>query len=54
MASMPTVIGPPLRFQDRGRDALKGLPAQWQLFAAVGDGDRSNLVPLPTSTPEGP
>jgi class 3 adenylate cyclase len=44
------VIGSSLRFDDRGRHILKGVPGEWPLYAVVGDEDRTNLVPLPTST----
>jgi hypothetical protein len=30
------VAGSGLRFADRGRHQLKGVPGEWQLFAATG------------------
>jgi class 3 adenylate cyclase/pimeloyl-ACP methyl ester carboxylesterase len=45
------VIGSALRFEERGRHVLKGVPGEWPLFAAVGEADRSELSPLPTTTP---
>ncbi len=32
------VAGSGLRFRDRGRHALKGIPGEWQLFAVEGEG----------------
>jgi pimeloyl-ACP methyl ester carboxylesterase len=32
------VIGSGIRFADRGRHALKGVPEQWQVFSVVGSG----------------
>jgi class 3 adenylate cyclase/pimeloyl-ACP methyl ester carboxylesterase len=44
------VMGSALQFEARGRHALKGVPGEWPLFAAVGEEDRSGLPPLPTTT----
>jgi class 3 adenylate cyclase len=44
------VVGSQLQFADRGRHALKGVPGEWQLFAAV-DEHVSTSAPMPTSTP---
>ena len=45
------VIGSPLRFEERGRHNLKGVPGDWPLYLAVEEEDRSSLSPLPTSMP---
>ena len=43
------VIGSDLQFADRGRHALKGVPGEWQLLAAVGQAAPVSAEPLPTS-----
>jgi class 3 adenylate cyclase len=44
------VIGSSLQFTDRARHALKGVPGEWQIYAATGD-EEVDLTPLATSTP---
>ena len=34
------VSGSGIAFADRGMHALKGIPDEWRLFAAVGEGQR--------------
>jgi class 3 adenylate cyclase len=43
------VIGSDLHFTDRGRHALKGVPGEWQLLAAVGEAPAAVAEPIPTS-----
>ncbi|MEY2476180.1 MAG: hypothetical protein QOG87_1495 [Actinomycetota bacterium] len=46
------VVGSQLRFEDRGRHQLKGVPGEWQLFAAVEEtAPTAPPVVLPTTTP---
>ena len=46
------VVGSQLQFEDRGRHQLKGVPGDWQLYAAVGEVSSATPAPvLPTSTP---
>ena len=45
------VVGSQLRFEDRGRHQLKGVPGEWQLYAAVDEAVPVSQPVLPTSTP---
>jgi class 3 adenylate cyclase len=41
------VVGSGLTFQDRGSQILKGVPDEWQLFAAKAELDRFRSVGSP-------
>jgi class 3 adenylate cyclase len=45
------VVGSQLEFEDRGRHALKGVPGEWQIFAAVDERLQHAAAPLATTTP---